>query len=47
MANQGIERALVESAELRRGTYLYRGRCASESIARMFGLPHEPLPAAG
>jgi len=47
MANKGLEKALVESPDLRRGTYLYRGRCVSESIAQMFGLPHEPLPAAG
>lgn len=47
MAGKGFERALAESAELRRGTYLYRGHCAMESLAKMFGMPWEPLPGAG
>ena len=45
VAAHGFERALLALPELRRGTYLYRGRCALESLARAFGLPHEPLPA--
>jgi alanine dehydrogenase len=44
VAGQGFERALAARPELRRGTYLYRGRCAKESLARAFGLPPWPLP---
>jgi len=47
MAGKTFDQALRESPDLRRGTYLYHGRCVKESIARMFGLSHEPLPAAG
>jgi len=39
VAVAGIERALVESEELRRGAYLHRGRVVRESLARLFGLP--------
>jgi alanine dehydrogenase len=47
VADEGIEPALLEMPEVRRGTYLYRGRCVRESLARSFGIPWEPLPGAG
>jgi len=47
IADEGLEPALLDRAELRRGTYLYRGRAARESLARAFNLPYEPLPGAG
>ena len=40
----GVERALGRSPDLRRGTYLYRGLCVKESLARTFDLRLEPLP---
>jgi len=43
LGTHGPERALERSPDLRRGTYLYRGRCTKESLARTFGLRHEPL----
>jgi alanine dehydrogenase len=42
-AAKGFERALTDSMELRRGTYLYRGHCTMESLAHLFGLAWEPL----
>jgi alanine dehydrogenase len=36
VADGGIDAALRAYPELARGTYLYRGRCASESLARIF-----------
>jgi alanine dehydrogenase len=42
----GVDRALEDSPDLRRGTYLFRGRCAKQSLAQTFGLRWEPLPAA-
>jgi alanine dehydrogenase len=47
LAGKGFERALAESEALRRGTYLHRGRCTMESLARMFEVPWEPLPGNG
>lgn len=47
LADEGIEPALLEMPEVRRGTYLYRGRCVRESLGRSFGIPWEPLPGAG
>jgi alanine dehydrogenase len=47
VADRGLEAALDSFPELRRGTYLYRGRCVKESLARAFHLACEPLPAAG
>jgi alanine dehydrogenase len=43
----GFDRAVAQLADLRRGTYLFRGRCARESLARAFGLPWEPPPNGG
>ena len=45
VARRGIDGALAAAPDLGRGTYLYRGRCRSESLARVFGVPYEPLPA--
>jgi alanine dehydrogenase len=45
VATNGFEQALLAVPELRRGTYLYRGGCARESLARTFGLTHVPLPS--
>jgi alanine dehydrogenase len=38
VAARGIERALEEDPELRRGTYLHRGRVLRPSLAHAFGL---------
>jgi len=46
VAAYGFVRATGVLPELRRGTYLYRGCVAKESLARAFGLPCEPLPTA-
>jgi alanine dehydrogenase len=42
----GIDHALETIPDLRSGLYLYRGRCAHESLARVFGVPFE-LPTSG
>ncbi len=44
VAGAGFERAMGSLLALRRGIYLYRGRCVRESLARAFGIPYEPLP---
>jgi len=44
VADQGIDAALRCHSELARGTYLYRGRCASEMLARTFGVDWWRLP---
>jgi alanine dehydrogenase len=46
VAEHGFERALGVVAELRRGTYLHRGQCTRESLARAFGLSFTPLLGA-
>jgi len=43
VAAAGFEPAAAALPELRRGTYLHRGHCARESLARAFGLPYVPL----
>lgn len=45
VADEGIDAALRGHAELARGTYLYRGRCANEGLARTFGAEWWRLPA--
>jgi alanine dehydrogenase len=45
VADQGIDAALRFHAELARGTYLYRGRCANEAVAKAFGVEWWRLPA--
>ncbi len=44
VADHGIDAALRRHGELSRGTYLYRGRCASEVLARSFGVEWWRLP---
>lgn len=46
VAGHGFERAIASLPDLGRGAYLYRGRCTRESLARAFGIPHQPLPSA-
>jgi len=46
IADHGFERALSVVPELRRGTYLHRGQCTRDSLARAFGLPYTPLLGA-
>jgi alanine dehydrogenase len=43
IAEQGFDRAVARRNDLRAGTYLYRGRCANETLARAFGVPFEPI----
>jgi alanine dehydrogenase len=47
VAEQGIDAALRCHSELARGTYLYRGRCASEELARTFDVEWWRLAAHG
>lgn len=49
VAAQGADAAFASIPELKRGVYLYRGRCVRESLGRLLGLPCEPLdvPAEG
>ncbi|MGE5125976.1 MAG: alanine dehydrogenase, partial [Betaproteobacteria bacterium] len=44
VADHGVDAALRRHDELARGTYLYRGRCASEMLARTFGVDWWRLP---
>jgi alanine dehydrogenase len=43
VADQGLDRALETDPDLARGTYLYRGRCASEALARSFEMEWAPV----
>lgn len=43
IAGEGLEAALAALPELARGTYLHRGRCVRESLARTHGIPFVPL----
>jgi len=45
LADEGLDAALRRHPELARGTYLYRGRCSNEELARGFGLDLWRLPA--
>jgi alanine dehydrogenase len=47
VADDGIDAALRAHPDLARGTYLYRGRCASEPLARAFGVEWCRLPGLG
>jgi len=47
VAGHGFEAALVAEPALGRGTYLHRGRCVRESLARALQMPCEPLPGLG
>jgi len=44
VAEGGVEAALRAHPDLARGTYLYRGCCASELLARTFGVEWSRLP---
>lgn len=44
VADQGIDLALRSHPALARGAYLYRGRCASEELARTFAVDWWRLP---
>jgi alanine dehydrogenase len=47
IAEQGIDDALQAHPDLARGVLLYRGRCASEALARSFDVEWQPVPGAG
>ena len=47
VATLGFEKAAAAMPDLARGTYLYRGRCSKESLARAFGVPLVPMPDGG
>jgi alanine dehydrogenase len=46
IVEKGFSRALADDGELRRGAYLYRGRCAKEALARAFGVEFAAAPWA-
>jgi alanine dehydrogenase len=43
VADLGADAALAQNPDLARGAYLHRGRCASESLARLFGVDWHEL----
>jgi alanine dehydrogenase len=47
IASQGVDAALLAHPELRRGVYLYHGRCVNESLAELFGLALESVSGPG
>jgi alanine dehydrogenase len=47
IVRNGFDSALAASRGLCAGTYLYRGTCCKESLARVFGVAFEALPCAG
>jgi alanine dehydrogenase len=47
VAEEGIEEALRTRPDLARGVYLHRGHCASEPLARTFGVEWRRLTADG
>jgi len=47
VARHGFEAAIHAAPALGRGTYLHRGRCVRESLARAFQIPCDPLPVPG
>ena len=44
IADMGVDHALSAVSDLRAGTYLYRGKCVKETLARAFSVPLESLP---
>ncbi len=44
IVEKGFERAFAENRGLCRGTYLLRGTCCKESVAKLFGVPFAPPP---
>jgi alanine dehydrogenase len=47
IAKQGIDAAMSERPELRRGAYTHAGSCARRSLAEALGLPWNPLAGGG
>ncbi len=47
IADMGFDEAVKSNRGLRRGTYLYDGRCCKEPLARMFGVEFGPSPCSG
>jgi alanine dehydrogenase len=45
VGEMGFDAAMASLPDLRRGTYLYRGRCTRESLARAFQVPWFPPPS--
>jgi alanine dehydrogenase len=46
IVGKGLDRALADDPDLRRGIYLYRGACARDALARAFDIPYRPLAAS-
>jgi alanine dehydrogenase len=46
LADRGINEAIAHIPDLRSGTYLHRGKCVQETLARAFGVPLDPIAAA-
>ncbi len=47
IVRKGFDSALAASRGLCAGTYLYRGACCKEPLARVFGVVYQALPCAG
>jgi alanine dehydrogenase len=47
VARDGFEAASAATPALRRGTYLHRGRCVDQALARALDIPWDPLPSSG
>ena len=47
IVTKGFDAAFSENRGLCRGTYLFRGACCKESLARIFGVEFEAPPCAG
>jgi len=47
VAHDGLDRAVASVPDLGRGTYLYRGKCCKETLARAFQLPWDGAPVLG
>jgi alanine dehydrogenase len=44
IVEKGFDSAFRENRGLCRGTYLLRGGCCKETLAKVFGVPYEPPP---
>jgi alanine dehydrogenase len=47
IVRDGFDAAFLGNRGLCRGTYLYRGACCKESLARVFGVAFQPPPCGG
>jgi alanine dehydrogenase len=47
IVGKGFDQALIENRGLCMGTYLYRGACCKESLAKVFGVAYQPPPCIG